>query len=158
MLTLDSRHLNEELHRVRELSLTDELTSLPNRRAFMTRVEEEVARVERYGMPLSLAIIDLDSFKRVNDEYGHAAGDEVLRCYATQIFSVFRNHDLVARYGARNLQYCCRIPITGGLLRLCAKPVSPRRACGVAAQKPLFQCRRFPQESRRCSAAKLRNG
>ncbi len=99
MLSLDSRHLNEELHRVRELSLTDELTSLPNRRAFMARVEEEVARVERYGMPLSLAIIDLDSFKRVNDQYGHAAGDEVLRCYATQIFSVFRNHDLVARYG-----------------------------------------------------------
>lgn len=99
MLTLDSRHLNEELHRVRELSLTDELTSLPNRRAFMARVEEEVARVERYGMPLSLAIIDLDRFKRINDEHGHAAGDEVLRCYATQIFSVFRNHDLVARYG-----------------------------------------------------------
>lgn len=99
MLSLDSRNLNEELHRVRELSLTDELTSLPNRRAFMARVEEEVARVERYGMPLSLAVIDLDRFKSVNDQHGHAAGDEVLRCYATQIFSVFRNHDLVARYG-----------------------------------------------------------
>lgn len=99
MLSLDSRHLNEELHRVRELSLTDELTSLPNRRAFMARVEEEVARVERYGMPMSLAVIDLDRFKSINDQLGHAAGDEVLRCYATQIFSVFRNHDLVARYG-----------------------------------------------------------
>ena len=99
LMSLDRRNLNEELHRVRQMSLTDELTSLPNRRAFMARVEEEVARVERYGMPLSLAVIDLDRFKRINDEHGHAAGDEVLRCYATQIFSVFRNHDLVARYG-----------------------------------------------------------
>lgn len=99
LMSLDRRNLDEELHRVRQMSLTDELTSLPNRRAFMARMEEEVARVERYGMPMSLAVIDLDRFKRINDEHGHAAGDEVLRCYATQIFSVFRNHDLVARYG-----------------------------------------------------------
>lgn len=99
MLTLDSRQLHEEIHRVQQLSLTDELTSLSNRRAFMARLEEEVARVERYGMPLTLVLIDLDGFKRINDLHGHAAGDEVLRCYATQIFSVFRNHDLVARYG-----------------------------------------------------------
>lgn len=95
----DSRQLTDELTRVRLLSLTDELTGLPNRRAFLRRLEDEVARVQRYGFPLSLALIDLDKFKEVNDKYGHAGGDEVLRVYSKNILSVFRHHDLVARYG-----------------------------------------------------------
>lgn len=95
----DSRELSDELTRVRLLSLTDELTGLPNRRAFMRRLEDEVARVQRYGFPLSFVLIDLDHFKAVNDDYGHAAGDEVLRVYAKNILSIFRHHDMVARYG-----------------------------------------------------------
>ncbi len=95
----DSRQLSDELTRVRLLSLTDELTGLPNRRAFLRRLEDEVARVQRYGFPLSLALIDLDKFKAINDRHGHPAGDEVLRVYANNILSIFRHHDLVARYG-----------------------------------------------------------
>jgi diguanylate cyclase len=95
----DSRELTDELSRVRMLSLTDELTGLANRRAFMRRLEDEVARVQRYGFPLSFALMDLDHFKGINDEYGHAAGDEVLRVYSKNILSVFRHHDMVARYG-----------------------------------------------------------
>ena len=95
----DSRELSDELTRVRLLSLTDELTGLPNRRAFMRRMEDEVARVQRYGFPLSFVLIDLDHFKAINDEYGHAAGDEVLRVYSKNILSIFRHHDMVARYG-----------------------------------------------------------
>jgi len=95
----DSRELSDELTRVRLLSLTDELTGLPNRRAFMRRMEDEVARVQRYGFPLSFILIDLDHFKSINDEYGHAAGDEVLRVYSKNILSIFRHHDMVARYG-----------------------------------------------------------
>lgn len=95
----DSRQLTDELTRVRLLSLTDELTGLPNRRAFLRRLEDEVARVQRYGFPLSLALIDLDKFKEINDKYGHAGGDEVLRVYSKNILSIFRHHDLVARYG-----------------------------------------------------------
>jgi diguanylate cyclase (GGDEF)-like protein len=95
----DSRQLTDELTRVRLLSLTDELTGLPNRRAFMRRLEDEVARVQRYGFPLSFVLIDLDHFKSVNDEHGHAAGDEVLRVYSRNILSIFRHHDMVARYG-----------------------------------------------------------
>ena len=99
VIASDSRQLTDELTRVRLLSLTDELTNLPNRRAFMRRLEDEVARVQRYGFPLSLALIDLDKFKEINDKYGHAAGDEVLRVYSKNILSIFRHHDLVARYG-----------------------------------------------------------
>lgn len=95
----DSRELSDELTRVRLLSLTDELTGLPNRRAFMRRLEDEVARVQRYGFPMSFVLIDLDHFKDVNDKYGHAAGDEVLRVYSKNILSIFRHHDMVARYG-----------------------------------------------------------
>jgi diguanylate cyclase (GGDEF)-like protein len=95
----DSRQLSDELSRVRLLSLTDELTGLPNRRAFLRRIEDEVARVQRYGFPLSLALIDLDHFKQVNDRYGHSGGDEVLKIYSKNILSIFRHHDLVARYG-----------------------------------------------------------
>lgn len=95
----EGQHLNDELTRVHILSLTDELTDLPNRRAFLRRLEDEVARVQRYGYPLSLALIDMDSFKSVNDKYGHGAGDEVLRNFAANILSIFRHHDMVARYG-----------------------------------------------------------
>ncbi|MEN8207087.1 MAG: GGDEF domain-containing protein [Pseudomonadota bacterium] len=99
LIESDSRELTDELTRVRLLSLTDELTSLPNRRAFMRRMEDEVARVQRYGFPLSFILMDLDHFKAVNDELGHAAGDEVLRVYSKNILSIFRHHDMVARYG-----------------------------------------------------------
>ncbi len=99
MLETDSRKLSDELARVRMLSMTDELTELPNRRAFMRRLEDEVGRTKRYGFRLALAMIDLDKFKNVNDRYGHAGGDAVLRTFATDILTVFRQHDMVARYG-----------------------------------------------------------
>jgi len=65
----------------------------------MRRLEDEVARVQRYGFPMSFVLIDLDHFKDINDKYGHAAGDEVLRVYSKNILSIFRHHDMVARYG-----------------------------------------------------------
>ena len=95
----DSQQLSDELTRIHLLSLTDDLTGLPNRRAFLRRLQDEVSRVQRYGNPLTMALIDLDGFKGVNDKLGHAAGDEVLRVVASEILSIFRHHDLVARYG-----------------------------------------------------------
>ncbi len=99
LLESSSQHLDEELTHLHRLSLTDELTELPNRRAFIRRLEDEVARSRRYGTPLALAIIDLDKFKRINDQYGHAAGDTILQCFARNMLSVFRHHDTTARYG-----------------------------------------------------------
>lgn len=95
----DKTKLDDELQRARLLSLTDELTELPNRRAFLDRLEDEVGRVKRHHVPLSLVLIDLDHFKNINDKHGHSMGDEVLRCYAENVFSLFRQYDLVARYG-----------------------------------------------------------
>ncbi len=95
----DSERLQDELHKARLMSLTDEFTGLPNRRAFMRRLEDEIGRAMRYGTPLSLGIVDLDEFKIINDTFGHVAGDQVLRSYAEHMLSTFRHHDLVARYG-----------------------------------------------------------
>jgi len=95
----DSTRLQDELDKVRQLSLTDEATGLPNRRAFLRRLEDEMARAGRYLAPLSIAILDLDEFKSINDTYGHAAGDAILRTFAQQVLTIFRHHDMVARYG-----------------------------------------------------------
>lgn len=99
LVETDSRRLSAELSRAMVLSLTDELTGLPNRRAFLQRLEDEISRAQRYSNVLSLAVVDIDKFKPVNDVYGHAAGDAVLRKYAQDILSQFRYHDLAARYG-----------------------------------------------------------
>jgi len=99
MIETDSRHLSSELARVRQLSITDELTGLPNRRAFMRRLDDEMGRAQRYNFNLALAMVDLDYFKQVNDKYGHPVGDEVLKYYANKLFTIFRQHDLVCRYG-----------------------------------------------------------
>ncbi len=106
----DNQRLAAELNRVRTLSLTDELTNLPNRRAFFRYINSEIGRVERDDELFTLAVIDLDYFKSVNDRYGHGAGDEVLRAYARQILSVFRAHDLVARYGGE--EFAILLPAT----------------------------------------------
>ncbi len=98
-LQQDSIRLMKELDRVTLLSMTDELTGLPNRRAFLKHLEDEIARVKRYGHDLSIALLDIDHFKPINDQYGHNAGDMVLKCYAKSVLSIFRQQDIVARYG-----------------------------------------------------------
>ena len=99
LIKADSERLHKELNKVRLLSMTDEFTGLPNRRAFVQRLQDEISRAQRYGSPLALAMIDLDEFKAINDLHGHAAGDAILRSYATEVLTVLRHHDLVARYG-----------------------------------------------------------
>ena len=139
----DKQKLSDELDRARMLSLTDELTSLPNRRAFMRRMDDEVSRVKRYGFPLSLVLIDIDHFKQVNDKYGHAAGDTVLRVYAEKILSIFRHHDMIARYGGE--EFAVLLPNTDleGVLRALDKVKStvPKVQCKVGdivIQAPTF--------------------
>ena len=99
MIRADNQRLRDELHKVRTLSLTDEFTGLPNRRAFLRRLQDEIGRAQRYNTPLALVLIDLDDFKGINDMHGHGAGDDVLHCYANRVLSILRHHDMVARYG-----------------------------------------------------------
>lgn len=127
----DNLRLSEELDRVRLLSLTDELTRLPNRRAFMRRLEDEVSRVQRHGFPLSLVLIDLDDFKNINDLSGHAVGDEVLRCYSEDVLSIFRHHDLVARYGGEEFAVLLPNTTQEGVVRALQKV---RRRLGEVIQ------------------------
>jgi len=81
------------------LALTDALTGVANRRAFMERLEAEVARSKRHGGTFSVIMLDIDHFKRVNDMHGHAAGDVVICKTVDQIASGIRQSDLVGRLG-----------------------------------------------------------
>lgn len=106
---------NKELAARREellaLSRTDALTGLCNRRYFEERLSEEFARSRRYKAPLSLMMLDIDHFKRLNDTYGHPFGDEVLRAVAHRTRSSLREVDVLARYGGEEL--VALLPQTG---------------------------------------------
>ena len=98
-LAAQKRDLAEALALNRELATRDALTGLLNRRAMVELFAREHPRVERGQGPLSIALIDIDHFKRVNDTLGHGAGDEVLRQFAAILKSQLRAADAVARWG-----------------------------------------------------------
>jgi diguanylate cyclase (GGDEF)-like protein len=96
-LAINNALLYQEVHR---LSIVDELTGLPNRRAFYLKFQDEIARSRRFGQPFSLAILDIDHFKDVNDTYGHIQGDIVLKELAKVFSSSIRDKvDTVGRLG-----------------------------------------------------------
>src|SRR6266508_1017922 len=91
---------NARLHGVvKRQAVTDELTGLANRRSFRETLETELLRAQRFGNSLSLVVADLDDFKRVNDQFGHQVGDEVLRAFADVLRGRIRGVDLAARLG-----------------------------------------------------------
>lgn len=94
-----NRQLEEVLLKVEQLAITDPLTDLFNRRRFEAALENEFKRTMRYGSPNSCLMIDIDFFKKVNDEYGHHAGDVVLKETAQVIKGCLREIDIVARWG-----------------------------------------------------------
>ena len=91
--------LARALERLNEIATRDELTGLPNRRAMGELLLTETARHARLKAPLSLAVIDIDRFKQINDRLGHAAGDAVLRGFAHRLESELRGADVLARWG-----------------------------------------------------------
>jgi diguanylate cyclase (GGDEF)-like protein len=84
---------------IRTLSRTDMLTSLLNRRSIMELLDMEIARTLRHGPPLTIVILDLDHFKRINDTWGHPTGDRVLKEAARVLSSSIRKCDMVGRFG-----------------------------------------------------------
>ena len=91
--------LREANQILEKLAASDSLTELANRRSFFEHAAAEVQRAQRYGHPLSLQMLDIDHFKSINDHFGHAAGDEVLRKLADVLRANLRHNDLAARIG-----------------------------------------------------------
>ncbi|HEX9726820.1 MAG TPA: GGDEF domain-containing protein [Vicinamibacteria bacterium] len=110
-----SRSLNRIrslLERERELSSTDYLTGATNTRGFYSALAQEVERTRRTGRPMTVAYVDLDNFKEVNDKLGHPAGDEVLRRIAGALSKSIRRVDVLCRLGGD--EFALLLPETGG--------------------------------------------
>jgi diguanylate cyclase (GGDEF)-like protein len=101
-----TRKLSEKSRELERIATHDPLTGLHNRRYADEYLEERIAEFERYGRDFALAIVDLDYFKRINDDFSHDAGDEVLRAVAGILAERCRETDLVARYGGEEFLLC----------------------------------------------------
>jgi diguanylate cyclase (GGDEF)-like protein len=98
------------VYRLQHLSQHDSLTGLLNRRAIENSLDKEAQRLQRFGEIYSVMLVDIDHFKRINDNLGHAAGDEVLRAVAALLKEHAREVDRVARYGGE--EFCVLLPHT----------------------------------------------
>ena len=91
--------LEERVRMLDELAHQDALVSVPNRRGFMRELESLIARVSRYGESAAMLFVDIDGLKRINDGFGHKAGDEVLVAVANTLTAAVRKSDCVGRLG-----------------------------------------------------------
>ena len=124
-------HNAEAYDDIRTAASTDALTGLLNHGAMQVRVREEIARAAREEQPLCCVLIDLDDFKRVNDELGHPAGDELLRRVADALRAEVRPYDQVARYGGDEF-----VLVLPGAEEHTARVVAERVRVRVAAGAP----------------------
>ncbi|MCP3726974.1 diguanylate cyclase [Paraburkholderia sp. CNPSo 3272] len=104
------REREDAVARLREYADRDGLTGIANRRFFETRLADEFLRWQRYGGELSMLLFDLDHFKRINDEFGHVAGDTVLRSMAQRVSGVVRKQDVFGRFGGE--EFALLLPCT----------------------------------------------
>lgn len=100
---VSQKRADEQIHKLNtqleHLAMTDDLTELANRRFFFIRGSEEIKKARRYHIPLTLIMLDIDSFKQVNDTYGHDAGDAMLQCIAKTLNENIREVDIAVRLG-----------------------------------------------------------
>lgn len=115
-------------------AMTDAITGLPNHRAVMSRIDEELARCTRTQVPCAILFLDLDHFKRVNDTWGHRAGDAVLREVASRLRHVLRLEDCVGRYGGEEFA----IVLTDSDIED-ARQTAERLRCAISAEPCIWQ-------------------
>lgn len=111
VMEANSEQLQSEVRRERERAMTDLLTQLPNRQAWQERLSFEFNRWHRYRKELTIGLLDIDLFKRINDGYGHKAGDRVLQLISRELKAGLRTTDYVARYGGE--EFVLLFPETG---------------------------------------------
>jgi diguanylate cyclase (GGDEF)-like protein len=116
-----TRQIRAQRDELARLATIDSLTGLPNRRKFAERLETELLRARRYGRPLSLLLFDVDRFKSINDTFGHAAGDRILRRIAARGREAIREIDFLARWGGD--EFVLLMPETDGkgAMETCAR-------------------------------------
>ncbi|GAB4276788.1 MAG: hypothetical protein Kow0092_32570 [Deferrisomatales bacterium] len=142
----------EQTRMAREMSLRDPLTGCHNRLAYEERAQAELARWQRYGAPLSLILFDLDHFKRINDTFGHKAGDQVLKTFTQIAGNQLRQVDFFCRYGGEEF--------------VALLPETPLEAAVTVAEKVrrAVEAFRFHSRGKRvkitlsCGVAQLREG
>lgn len=115
-MELEAKGFRDHLEEQRQKALLDPLTGLPNRAAWTERLDLELARWQRYGGDLLLAVLDIDHFKRINDDFGHLAGDKVLKIIAGELAKRLRKTDFIARFGGEEFVLLIpSTPLDGGL-------------------------------------------
>lgn len=121
LLLRDETELRLALARLEELARTDALTGLPNRRGFLENAESLISTAQRYGEPITAGMFDIDKFKGVNDEWGHAIGDEVLREFSRILEKNLRGADIVGRIGGE--EFALLLPRTNikGAFTVCER-------------------------------------
>ncbi len=127
----ENRALKAELEQLKRLALHDELTGLFNRRYFDQRLSAELGRMARFGCDVSVMLVDVDDFKRVNDRWGHAKGDEVLVWVAELLRSQLRSIDVPCRVGGDEFAVVLPETAEAGAL-LCAERL--RQVVGEAGR------------------------
>lgn len=126
--------LERERDALRRDALSDPVTGVANRRSLLARADYEIARHRRGGRSFALVMLDLDGFKQLNDRFGHAAGDDLLRDVAGSLRRAMRAQDTVARFGGD--EFCVLAPETDqrGTERLAAKVTQAVRDVSVGVE------------------------
>jgi diguanylate cyclase (GGDEF)-like protein len=127
-LEVQQQELIELNQRLDRLAVTDGLTEVLNHRAFQERLDEEIERARRSETTVSLVLLDVDHFKRLNDEHGHQEGDRVLKRVASTVRGTARVTDVVARYGGEEF-----VVILGGANAEAALTTAERMRRAIAA-------------------------
>ena len=137
-LQLQLDEINRLQAALQEQAVRDGLTGLYNRRYLDEMLEREVSRARREGIPLSLVMLDIDHFKRVNDTYGHQAGDEVLKILAATLMADIRTEDMACRYGGEEfLILLPNMPLAAALTRAEAWREAVEALCIVHGDFPI---------------------